>query len=1110
MTMSGDSTQRQRALDPDRSFIVQAPAGSGKTELLIQRFLRLLARIERPEQIVAITFTRKAAAEMRERVVETLKLAATPEASSPEHRQASIALARDALAHARDCGWSLLDQPRRLRIMTIDALNTGLARQLPILASGIASLAVTDDTSELYTAAARRTLESLAEPGPLGRALRTLLADSDNSLSALELRLASSLPQRDRWLRAIAEAGSDTLAGLVGSTLAELEDVRLGAVRDCLGRHDEASLGELINLSAASQTESEPQPAEGQAVAASMGAWQWRAAARLLLTEKGEWRKRFTRREGFPADDKALRGKLDGVLAALHAKDGLRDSLAAFAALPPRELGPTQTARLNAIEVVLPRLLAELRVLFTEAGGVDHTELSLAAQQALGGIEAPSELLLALDRRIEHILVDEFQDTSRLQWRLLERLTAGWQPGDGRTLFLVGDPMQSIYRFRDADLTLFLRARREGLGNVSLVPIELKENHRSAAEIVDWINATFGGVFPSEPDGDENPGFSRSLATQPPDPGAGVELTVLADQSYASEIARVVEIVRAETARRSDQSIGILVRSRIHLLGLRAALRHAGVAAHAIEIDSLTDTQLGQDLIGLTQALTHPGDRLAWLGVLRSPWCGLSWSDVMRLCDDDGDTTVFERLGDTDCLARLSDDGRRRAEWLAGRLRHAFSLRATRAFGRWIRDCWRMIDGPATLADAAALDSAERYFADLDRLARFGDVDDPAMLREVFGKPGPDAGAAVETGIEIMTMHRAKGLEFDCVILPALGRVVRGSENKLLFNIDLYTPSGRELTLLAAGAQNGDPSLDFIAQIERERDAAERCRLLYVAATRTRRRLYLVGSVDPKSRMPKAGSLLATLWPGLGDSPAVASAPDLAGAGTAQTDPAQFVPVALRRLTFDIGLPDPFVPSIAGDEGGRPPFEWVHPASVQVGTLIHAELQRLADAAAAAGRPVPPLIDVGRYRRQLALLGVETEDLGEASRRVAEALDKVWADSKGRWILEPRPLAWTELRLTLRDGDRLEHIQLDRSFVDEKNRRWIIDYKTGRHLGGKIEEFLDAEVERYQPQLERYARAVAGIDTRPLRVGLYFPLMGELRSWDPAIPDRGGGGRSVD
>ena len=145
---------------------------------------------------------------------------------------------------------------------------------------------------------------------------------------------------------------------------------------------------------------------------------------------------------------------------------------------------------------LLPRAAAELMLVFAERGQADFTEIAQGAVRALGEPDAPTDLLLSLDVRIKHILVDEFQDTSISQWELLERLTAGWQRGDGRTVFAVGDPMQSIYRFREAEVGLFLRARHQGLGNVALEALQLTTNFRSQAGIVDWVNATFPRVLP--------------------------------------------------------------------------------------------------------------------------------------------------------------------------------------------------------------------------------------------------------------------------------------------------------------------------------------------------------------------------------------------------------------------------------------------------------------------------------------------------------------------------------------------------------------------------------------------------------------------------------------
>src|SRR5690606_20633726 len=279
------------------------------------------------------------------------------------------------------------------------------------------------------------------------------------------------------------------------------------------------------------------------------------------------------------------------------------------------------------LRVVLRRAAAELRIEFAERQAIDFVELALAAQQALGSGDGPSDLLLALDYRIQHILVDEFQDTSHGQLRLLETLTAGWTPGDGRTLFLVGDPMQSIYRFRDADMSLFLKVRRDGIGSVRLEPLTLTQNFRSAPAVIDWINTTFARAFPDADDIGRGEGrFAPSRAARP-----------LRSDAEHDEIAVALAVVEGERREHPDRSIAVLVRSRTRLGGLRERLRGRGLAVNAVEIEPLRERQAVQDLIGLTRALLHPADDVAWLGVLRAPWCGLGWHDLALLAERRGE-----------------------------------------------------------------------------------------------------------------------------------------------------------------------------------------------------------------------------------------------------------------------------------------------------------------------------------------------------------------------------------------------------------------------------------------------------------------------------------------
>jgi ATP-dependent helicase/nuclease subunit A len=1100
VSAAGDSAAREAALDPAQSFIVQAPAGSGKTELLIQRFLALLATVQLPEQVVAITFTRKAAAEMRRRVLNALRAAADDRPSAQPHERATFDLARAVIARDRAHDWQVLEQPQRLRIDTLDAFNAWLARQLPVLADGVAAAEVVDKADDLYREAARRCVEGIAgQDEPLARAVRTLLRDVGNDCEQLEQLLAALLPRRDQWLRLLLRDAA-ALRPLLEGALQRLVDSEVAAAAALVEQSLAAALAPLLRHAAGAASEplrttlapwlvlAEAPPAGAAALAA------WRGIAALLLTKQGGWRKRVAKPEGFGPEHAALGDRLRALLDALQPREALRAALATVAALPDAHYTEQQWQSLAALQVVLVRLAAELKVVFAERRAVDFVELALAAQRALGQVDAPSELLLALDRRIQHLLVDEFQDTSQSQRRLLELLTAGWQSDDGRTLFLVGDPMQSIYRFRDADMSLFLLAKQRGIGTVRLRSLALQRNFRSAPAIVSWVNRAFAAVFPAADEIDTGrAAFRESIATR--EAGSGQVVRTHAAAAVAgAEVASVVAILAEERQRDPAQSIAVLVQNRRHLEGLRERLRERGLAVHAVEIDSLGEQPAAQDLVGLTRALLHLDDRIAWLAVLRAPWCGLRFADLEALCGDDHKSAVWDLLQQPQRVARLSADGQARTRSAVATLTAAFAAREQTPLSRWIERTWIELGGPECLDDAAALLAAEQYFALLAAAERGGDLDDPVLLQRALETVQPQADAPREQGIEIMTMHRAKGLEFDTVVLLGLAREPRPDEPKALQWLARATADGSDDLVMVPAAfaadLDGARLVDFVRRAERARDAAERARLLYVATTRARERLHLVWQLPADEEAPPTSSLLTHLWP------VVSGTPRDAGPAVAAAQAAAITPV-LRRLVVSAGRA-PSLAVEAAPAAARPEFVWAGQAAAHVGTVVHRYLQRIAEQGLDSWNAQRVAEAKTAFDRELELLGVDAAERASAADRVVLALSRSLADRHGRWVLAPHEEARSELKLTLRAGATLEHVRLDRTFVAD-GKRWIVDFKTSEHEGGDLSAFLDSEVARYAPQLERYALAVAAGDPRPVQLGLYCPLLGELRAWPAAV-----------
>ena len=1042
-----DLAQRARALDPRASFIVQAPAGSGKTELLIQRVLALLGTAERPEEIAAITFTIKAAAEMRRRVFEALESARRDPRPDAPHHATTWDLARAALVRNDEKGWRIEETPERLRVQTIDALCASLTRQMPVLSRFGGQPESVEDASAMYIEAARGLLEQLegGDETVAGDVAR-LLEHVDNNAAQAEKLLAAMLAGRDTWVRKLLRVELD-------------RDVMEEALREV----------------------------RGTAVARLQRAWPASIPAPHVEDVAG-W---IDHAGGFLGSDG--RKWLKSAPAALMETPGMLERVREVKQLPPAAFDDRQWDVLVTIARLAPRALAQLQLVFARRGQADFIEISQGALRALGHEDEPTDLMLALDYRIRHILVDEFQDTSHSQFELLEKLTSGWEPGDGRTLFLVGDPMQSIYRFREAEVGLFLRAWERGIGTVELERVTLSANFRSRAGIVEWVNASFARVMPAEDDIESGAvAYAPSQAVHPHE-GRAVHVHPFLDGDEAALGGHVAKIV----GEAKGASVAILVRSRTHLLEVIPRLREANLAFRAIEIEPLGDRPVVQDLLALTRALSHLADRTAWLAVLRAPWCGLTLADLTALCGAQDDATVWSAMNDASRVATLTDDGRGRlarvrdvlGEKLAGRRRS--SLRAA------VETAWLTLGGPACVERDVDLDDADIYLDHLEGAESGGALDDMTDFEQSIEKlyALPDLEAP-ET-LQVMTIHKAKGLEFDVVIVPGL-EAGTGRDDRKLF-LWMQTPEDALLVaaLNAAGAVD-DPVYRFMREVDKRKADHENARLLYVAATRARRELHFLGCAklgdEGGAKDPPRGSLLHKLWP-------------VVCGEFARLEPARpearppAVPAksqgALRRLdiaAFRFEPPAPPSWTAPGELPGREDieFSWVGDTARRIGSVVHRRLQRIAEDEARGWTRARVEKERPALRRELAARGVAESELDRAVERTAGAIIRMLEDERGRWIVGPQANARNEYRLSTVAGGEFRMLVIDRMFTDADGRTWIVDYKTSGHEGAEVDRFLDEEQVRYRDQLERYAAALEKPDARR---GLYFPLLKGWREW---------------
>jgi len=885
---------------------------------------------------------------------------------------------------------------------------------------------------------------------------------------------------------------------------------------------------------------------------------RWCGIADLLLKKlDGAWRRQYIVSNGFPPGKtkaekeiaKSWKERALTLIAVLKESDALRLALHDIRLLPPPVYTESQWAVLGSITRLLPHAVGQLKLVFQLRGQVDFTEIAQGAVRALGepdGSTGPTDLALALDYRIQHLLIDEFQDTSISQYELVEKLTAGWEPGDGRSLFIVGDPMQSIYRFREAEVGLFLRARAAGIANVVLQPISLSANFRSQRGIVDWVNASFAQVMPQREDIAAGAvSYTPSVATHDALDGKAVTIHPLFNNNHAGEAAKVVEIVAQTRRENPSATVAILVRSRNHLHEIVPQLKQTGLRFRAIEIEGLGHRPVVQDLLALTRALAHPADRMAWLALLRAPWCGLTLADLHALASTQAvvweRVTIRELLNDSEHVAALSADGSARLlrvrEVLENCIvnRHQQSLRAT------VEAAWLALGGPACVEDATDLEDAGVYLDFLEAHEESGVITELAAFEEKLAKLYALPDLQADDTLQIMTIHKAKGLEFDCVIVPGLGRSSRSNDKKLFMwmerpvaqapspanaaDLQARAPAllGRTNTdlLLAPIHETGteaDGIYTWLEKLDSEKQRFEDERLLYVAATRARQRLHLLGNTNLvpdkdgviEAKEPAARTLLSKLWPVVQPdfveaasrelsvatpAPAFADEKEIEGEGKSVIDQ------SLRRLVSGWTLPDtpPCVtwqpPKDKTPAQDQIEFSWVGETARHVGSVVHRWLQRIAEDEMQGWNA--PRIELLRdtFRQELVACGLNDGDSETAVVRVITALTHALSDARGQWLLGPQQDARNELRKTALMGGERMNLVIDRTFVDADGQRWIVDYKTSSHQGADVAGFLDREQERYRAQLERYAAVMRMLDERPVKLGLYFPLLQGWREW---------------
>lgn len=1083
-----------QALDPAKSVVVSACAGSGKTWLLVSRIVRALLAGAAPGEILAITFTRKAAREMHTRLTAWLKALATEDDATARRMLIEREVPRnrvDALLPvARGLYETLLTAEPGITITTFHSWFLQLMRRAPLDAGVAGDATLAEEAAALIDEAWQRFAEDAArEPGaPLAAALDHLFMEYGPD--STRRVLANFLARRGDWWAYAGDEGTDAaieraLTALrVGIDVA-LDDDVLGALHS-----DAAIKSQVSDFIALLSTNTKSDAAHAQRLREALGEHD---AARWLkkiwpafFTSEGDLRAR----KASAAQAKRLTADGEARYLAIHQSVGTRLQAAQQA------IDWQRAYRFNRAALRCGAALAQTyQALKRERRVIDYTDIEWHAHRLLCVSEHATYLICKLDARYKHVLLDEFQDTNPLQWLTLRQWFEAATEVDARpSVFVVGDPKQSIYRFRRAEARLFAQATEYLRAHFGAAVLSQDESRRCAPAVLEVVNR----VFADEPAFEDyrehrahhahKPGRVEVLPLIAKDEQAETELTpwrdpfvaplaVPEDSRRAREAAQLAQGIQnivgqwwiadddhgtvGRAARHGD--IMILVRRRTHLEIYEQALRHAGIPYVTSRQGGLLDTLEVRDLIALLEFLVSPFDDLKLAHVLRSPVFGASDADLITIAlavRREAGVTWWEalsRIADAELGATLTRARRLLTDWLA----RADTLPVHDQLDRiyFEADVLARYHGavPAALrgAVAANLNAFMRRALDADAgrylsLPRF--VADLAVLRAAPAVEAPDEGVIGDAGdaVRIHTVHGAKGLEAPIVWLPdaaASERNNHGYEVLLDWPADAARPA--HFSVWARKAEQ-TPAQRAIVEGEDEIAQRENLNLLYVAMTRARQALLVSGIEAPGSdrsgyqKIRAAASAAAAVTQDASQIVCIGDKFDPqkyqlnqiltnVEASTVEIDARlnQALPTGTRQArALHVGEPD----------SAR--------AGLQYGTRFHRLMERLTDAAQT------PRADKAALQRALDVTDTEFDALWRDAERVL-------GDPQFRRYFDASLYlnAANEVPLITERGDTL---RIDRLVVFD-DAVCVLDYKTGA-LAGVAPELLD----EYRAQVAAY------------------------------------------
>tara|TARA_B110000438_G_scaffold75826_1_gene75904 strand:- start:353 stop:3529 length:3177 start_codon:yes stop_codon:yes gene_type:complete len=1053
-----DQKQRDQALNISDSFIVQAPAGSGKTELITQRYLKLLGSADVPENILVMTFTNRAVDELKHRIISSLNRAKLPPPKEL-HKLKTFDLANKVLEQSNLKEWDLLSHPSRIKILTIDSLSSLIVSRYPSIDQLISpqTMINTYEYEQIYQEAAENTL-LLIEEDEYQASISSVLLYLDNHVDRFYRLIVQMLSKREQWLPKLYIEGALDI-NLLEMLAQELIVEYLGTLRDAASGLLGKPFFNLLEINTRDDV-SKINKLPGSTIEDLS---DWQTISELLLTKStGNWRKKIDANIGFSVELKEEKFVFKEILEGLDSEVEFKKILNNLSNLPSAYFPESTSKNINDIAQVLKLSVAELKMIFKEKSLQDFSEVGMQAINALDSREEVSDIALLLDYQVKHLLIDEFQDTSYSQLSLIEKLVDSWQEGDGKSIFFVGDPMQSIYKFRESQVGIFLEVMKNGIGNLKIKSLILSSNFRSNKSIVEKNNKIFSQIFPNQDNlllGAIHYSESKS-ASQVGQNDAVTFYPFSADQDF-EEAEMVVSIIKNSISTNPNHEVAVLVRSRSHLNAITLLLQESNINFEALKTEPLRTNLFTRDLLSLTRALLSLADRLAWLSILRAPWCGLNLKDLLAFSDSI-DKTIFSQLIDDDIVKYLSADGAVRSRHLFLAIEEAIYCEGKFSFVE------RFSYALSQLCNEIELSEQEKSIrsqflsllnhCELNQGLNIKTIE--MMVKDLFA---PSKSAP----IKLMTIHQAKGLEFDTVIIPGLGKKGK-SDSLALMQIQEFSNKNILLAPIKSSYEDSESKTYLYLQyLQKQQTHFELMRVLYVAMSRAKDKIHLLGGVS-KTGKAVSGSLLSFLSHYFQKS-------------------IDDIPIQDTSIPVEASLPklqrNKSLSTVSNRGGGDITQSKNLPSNVDLiyqsalGSIVHYFLEH------SLFEPSFESIDA-RFRE----FGLPPKLIHSYSKTASLLLLNTKRDKDFEWLFKYRDSTEVEAEYS----SSTKTVIIDRLFIEDDS-LWIIDFKTASlNEGESMDSFIERQKLSHQKQIKTYQEVLEDFFKIPSKIALYCPAVSKL------------------